>query len=177
MKQNRVIAIEDTEQGMQSDIKWLNKDSNDTENENYKNRLASDIKMFSCISELENKSHTTATQAKLSLLSLEQKCAIKETYFRKALLNRWEMVCNYYNLLGSSISIDDLKITFLRNIPVDMAVIADSISKFAPYISKRSLLSQIPFINDVDRELSAMEQENSINSYDEDILSGDDDGQ
>lgn len=177
MKQNRVIAIEDTEQGMQSDVNWLNKDSNDTENENYKNRLASDIKMFSCISELENKSHTTATAAKLSMMALEQSCATKETYFRKALLNRWGMVCNYYNLLGSSITIDDLKITFLRNIPVDMAVIADSIAKFAPYISKRSLISQIPFINDIDGELSAMEKENSINSYDEDILSGDDDGQ
>lgn len=177
MKQNRIICIEDTEQGMQSDVSWLNKDSNDTENENYKNRLASDIKMFSCISELENKSHTTATAAKLSMMALEQSCATKETYFRKALLNRWEMVCNYYNLLGSNISIEDLKITFLRNIPVDMAVIADSIAKFAPYISKRSLLSQLPFISDIDGELSAMEQENSINSYDEDILSGDDDGQ
>lgn len=173
MKQNRVIAIEDSEQGMQSDVKWLNKDSNDTENENYKNRLAMDIKAFSCISELESKSHTTATQAKLSMLSLEQKCAVKETYFRKALMNRWEMVCNYYNLLGSSVNVDDLKITFIRNIPIDMAVVADSVAKFAPYISKRSLLSQIPFINDIESELTAIENENSINSYDEDILSGD----
>ena len=173
MKQNRIISIEDTEQGMQAEVKWLNKDSNDAENENYKNRLANDIKTFSCISELESKSHTTATQAKLSMLSLEQKCAVKETYFRKALLNRWEMVCNYYNLLGSNVNIDDLKITFLRNIPVDMAVIADSISKFAPYISKRSLISQIPFINSIDDELKAIEKEKSINSYEDDILSGD----
>ena len=122
---------------------------------------------------MESKSHTTATQAKLSMLSLEQKCAVKETYFRKALLNRWEMVCNYYNLLGSNVNIDDLKITFLRNIPVDMAVIADSISKFAPYISKRSLISQIPFINSIDDELKAIEKEKSINSYEDDILSGD----
>ena len=177
MKQNRIICIEDTENGMQSDVSWLNKDSNNSESENIKNRLASDIKMFSCISELENKSHTTATAARLSLLSLEQKCAIKETYFRKALLNRWEMVCNYYNLLGSNITIEDLKITFIRNLPTDFTALADSISKFAPYISKRSLISQIPFISDIDGELSAMEQENSINSYDEDILSGDDDEQ
>lgn len=177
MKQNRILAVDGIGEGQQASISFLNKDSNDTENENYKNRLASDIKMFSCISELENKSHTTATAAKLSMMALEQSCATKETYFRKALLNRWEMVCNYYNLLGSNISIEDLKITFLRNIPVDMAVIADSIAKFAPYISKRSLLSQLPFISDIDGELSAMEQENSINSYDEDILSGDDDGQ
>lgn len=133
--------------------------------------------MFSCISELENKSHTTATQAKLSMLSLEQKCATKETYFRKALLNRWEMICNYYNLLGNGASIEDLKIIFLRNMPVDMAVIADSVAKFAPYISKRSLLSQIPFVSDIDGELKTMEHENSINSYEDDFMSGDYGGQ
>jgi len=171
MKENRVIAIEDSEQGMQSDVKWLNKDSNDAENENYKNRLAMDIKAFSCISELECKSHTTATQAKLSMLALEQKCAIKETYFRKALLNRWEMICSYYNLLGCTVNTEDLKITFVRNIPLDMTTVADAVAKFAPYISKRSLLSQVPFINDIDKELEAIEQENRIQTY-EDILSG-----
>ena len=171
MKENRVIAIEDSEQGMQSDVKWLNKDSNDAENENYKNRLAMDIKAFSCISELECKSHTTATQAKLSMLALEQKCAVKETYFRKALLNRWEMICSYYNLLGCTVSTEDLKITFVRNIPLDMTTVADAVAKFAPYISKRSLLSQVPFINDIDKEIEAIEQENSFQTY-EDILSG-----
>lgn len=171
MKENRVIAIEDSEQGMQSDVKWLNKDSNDAENENYKNRLAMDIKAFSCISELECKSHTTATQAKLSMLALEQKCAVKETYFRKALLNRWEMICSYYNLLGCTVNTEDLKITFVRNIPLDMTTVADAVAKFAPYISKRSLLSQVPFINDIDKELEAIEQENRIQTY-EDILSG-----
>ena len=177
MKQNRILAVDNIEDGKQASIAFLNKDSNDTENENYKNRLASDIKMFSCISELENKSHTTATQAKLSMLSLEQKCATKETFFRKALLNRWEMVCNYYSLLGSNISIDDLKITFLRNIPLDLVSIGDFVAKMAPYISKRSLISQIPFISDIDGELSAMERENSINSYEKDVLSGDEDEQ
>lgn len=173
MKQNRVIAIEDAQEGMQSAVSWLNKDSNDSENENYKNRLAQDIKVFSCISELENKSHTTATAAKLSMLSLEQKCTTKETYFRKALLKRWKMICNYQALLGEDISTDDLKIVFVRNIPVDMAVVADSIAKFAPYVSKRSLLAQVPFINDIDGELQAMEQEREIDSYEEDIMSGD----
>lgn len=174
MKQNKVIAIEDAEQGMQSSVAWLNKDSNDTENENYKNRLAQDIKAFSCISELESKSHTTATQAKLSMLALEQKCATKETYFRKALLNRWKLICSYFNLLGSTAQADDLKITFLRNIPIDMSVVADSVTKFAPYISKRSLLTQIPFVNDIEAELAAIKEENMIDGY-EDILSGDED--
>lgn len=174
MKQNRIISIEDTQEGMQSSVQWLNKDSNNSESENIKNRLASDIKMFSCISELENKSHTTATQAKLSMLSLEQKCAAKETYFRKALLNRWERVCNYYNLLGSNITIDDLKITFLRNIPYDMSVISDSISKFAPFVSKRTLLTQIPFINNIDEELRQIDEETSLDAY---VLEGDTDGE
>ncbi|MCI1958981.1 MAG: phage portal protein [Clostridia bacterium] len=166
MKQNRIISIEDSQEGMQSSVSWLNKDSNDVENENYKNRLADDIKRFSFVADIETaKSHTTATSAKIGLMGIEQICASKEVYFRQALLRRLNLICRYYNLLGGNMNTNDVKISFVRNIPVDLSVIGDTVAKLAPFVSKRTLLAQIPFVNSIDGELKQIEKENSLDAY------------
>jgi len=176
MKQNRIINIEDSQEGMQSNVSFLNRDFNDIQSENYKNRLAEDIKRFSSISDIETvKSHTTATSAKIGLMSLEQICAAKEIYFRQALIRRLNIICNYYNLLGGNLITDDVKITFVRNIPVDLSLTGDFISKLSPFVSKRTLLSQIPFVNDLDTEIAQIDKENSLDAYN--ILEGDSDGE
>lgn len=168
MKSLGIIQIEDFQQGSDSDAKWLNRDSNDTENENYKTRLADDIKKFSFVSDIESaKSHTSATSAKVGLLGIEQVCADKEINFRKALLRRLKLISNVVNMLGGSIEIDNIAITFIRNEPVDLSVLGDTISKLLPIVSKETLLSQIPFVNDVKEEMRRIERENTIDSYSE----------
>lgn len=166
MKQNRIISIENAQEGSACSVDWLNKDSNDIENENYKNRLADDIKRFSFVADIETaKSHTTATSAKIGLMGIEQICASKEVYFRQALLRRLNLICNFYNLLGNEMNTDDVKISFVRNIPVDLSLVGDTIAKLAPFVSKRTLLTQIPFINDIDGELKQIDEENSLDAY------------
>ncbi|MGE4213596.1 MAG: phage portal protein [Anaerotignaceae bacterium] len=175
MKQNRIISIEDAGEGMQSSVSWLNKDSADTENENYKNRLADDIKRFSFVADIETaKSHTTATSAKIGLLSIETICASKEIYFRQALLRRLDLICKYYNLLGLDLNTADVKISFVRNIPIDVSVISSTVAQLAPFVSKRTLLAQIPFVNDISAELKQLEEENSLDAY---ALEGETDGE
>lgn len=174
MKEKRVIQIEDAENGMQSSVDWLNKDSNDVENENYKTRLADDIKRFSFVADIEcAKSHTTATSAKIGLLGIEQICVDKESCFRMALLRRLNLICNVLNLKDVAVSIDDVTITFVRNIPIDLSVIADTIVKLAPFVPKQILLEQVPFISDVQKALEMKAEEDKINHYEDDILSAD----
>jgi SPP1 family phage portal protein len=166
MKERKIIQIEDSEQGMQSSIQWLNKDSNDVENENYKNRLAEDIKKFSFVSDIETaKSHTTATSAKIGLMGIEQICSNKESHFRKAILRRYEIIINVLNLLGEAFDINNLTVSFVRNIPIDLSLVGDSIAKLSPFISKETLLSQIPFVNDIPSELAKIQQDRELNSY------------
>lgn len=174
MKQKRIIQIEDSTEGMQSSVQWLNKDSNDTENENYKTRLADDIKRFSFVADIEcAKSHTTATSAKIGLLGIEQICADKESCFRMALLRRLKLMCNVLNLKDVGVTIDDLSITFTRNIPIDLSLVADTIVKLAPFVPKQILLEQVPFISDVKKALELKAEEDKISAYEDDILSGD----
>ncbi|MHC1750725.1 MAG: phage portal protein [Cellulosilyticaceae bacterium] len=170
MKEKRIIQIEDADQGMQSGVEWLNKDSNDVENENYKTRLADDIKRFSFVADIEAaKSHTTATSAKIGLVGIEQICVDKESCFRMALMRRLQLVCNVKNISGAALNLDDVSITFVRNIPIDLSVIADTIAKLAPFVPKAILLEQVPFINDVQKALQMKVEEEKMNSY-EDIF-------
>lgn len=166
MKQKRVISIEDTEQGMQSNVSWLNKDSNDAEQENYKQRLSDDIKRFSFVSDIDAaKSHTTAASAKIGLLGIEQVCVEKESYFRKALLNRIKLICEIEFIKNNDIDYSDVRLVFVRNMPIDMSVIGDTAVKLSPFVSKRTLLSQLPFISDVDEELKRKQEEEVWDAY------------
>lgn len=176
MKQKRVITIEDVESGMQSEVKFLNKDTNDVELEQYTTRLEKNIKMFSGIGELESKSHQTATSAEMSMLGLTQNIAIKETYFRYALMRRNELICNVLALKNLDYDFSSIKITFTRNLPVDTAVIADVISKLRGVVSTETLIQQLPFVTDVSTEIKKLEKENEVNSYANVLMSGDVDG-
>lgn len=176
MKQKRVITIEDVDQGMQSSVDFLNKNTNDVELEQYTTRIEKNIKMFSGIGELESKSHQTATSAEMSMMGLTQNIAIKENYFRYALLRRIEIICNILAIKGIKFDFSTVKITFTRNLPVDTGVVADVISKLRGLVSTETLIQQLPFVTDVSTEMKKLEKENEVNSYANMFQSGDVDG-
>lgn len=175
MKQKRVITIEDVDQGMQSSVTFLNRDTNDVELENYTTRIEKNIKMFSGIGDLESKSHQTATSSEMSMMGLTQNVAIKENYFRYALLRRIEIICNALSLKGLKFDFITVKITFTRNLPVDTGVVADMISKLRGMVSTETLIQQLPFVTDVGTEMQRLKKENEVNSYADVLQGGDDD--
>ncbi|MEL7646987.1 MAG: phage portal protein [Sedimentibacter sp.] len=168
MKETRNIIIEDTENGMQSSVDFLVKNGNPTESEANKTRIADDIHKFSYVEDMSGanaKSHTSATGARLSMLGLEQVMARKEANFRFALTRRIELICNLLNLKGASYDFRSISIAFVRNIPVDNVLVADTISKLRGLVSDETLLEQLPFITDIEQELKRLEAQNSLNSY------------
>jgi len=169
MKSNRIFAVDSSSEGGQSKIEWLVKDTKDIQNENYKNRLADDILTFSFVKDLQtvSKSHISAESTKMGLMGVEQICAEKETYFRQALLKRLQLICNIYNLFGNDFSIDDVKITFVRNIPQNISAIADTVVKLKDTVSTKTLLTQIPFVQNIDEELEQIEEEKKLNYHNE----------
>lgn len=169
MKSNRIFAVDSSSEGGQSKIEWLVKDTKDIQNENYKNRLADDILTFSFVKDLQtvSKSHISAESTKMGLMGVEQICSEKETYFRQALLKRLQLICNIYNLFGNDFSIDDVKLTFVRNIPQNISAISDSIVKLKDTVSTKTLLTQIPFVQNIDEELKQLEEEKKLNYHNE----------
>lgn len=167
MKEARVIQVEDASTDSQASVQYLSKDTLDAENENLKVRLSSDIEKFSYISELEVKSHTTASGNSLQLIGLEAIVQQKEYYAKKALYNRLTIIINYLQLLDldKNCKATDINLTFKRNMPLDMSMQADIATKLQPIVSKETLLSQLPFITDVQLELERIKGESEVNAY------------
>ena len=62
---------------------------------------------------------------------------------------------------------EKVNIVFNRDILINKTELMDTLLKAGVKISQRTLLSQVPFIDDVDRELELVREENesSINDY------------
>lgn len=167
MKETRNLILDGVQDGIQPNVDFLVKTGN-PETENNKQRIADDIHKFSFVEDMSganSKSHTSATGARLSMLALEQKMAIRESFYKYALQRRIELICNILNLKGANYDYRDISLSFTRNIVVDNVVVADTVSKLRGLVSDETLLEQLPFISDVEQEKKRLEAQNSLNSY------------
>lgn len=161
MKSNRIIAINSMD-GLEADCKWLTKQANDIEMENYKKRLVEEIHKQSRVINLNEdamKSHVSAEAIRMSLLQTEQIVAIKEAKFKKGIQRRVELFTNIFNIKGKNYDYRDLSFVFNRNLPQSYANWADIVAKLRGIVSTETLLEQLPFIADVSQELERLKKE------------------
>lgn len=168
MKETRNIIVDGVQDGIQPNVDFLIKNGNPTETETNKQRIENDIHKFSYVNNMAadaQKSHTSATGAKLSMLGLEQTIAKKEAHFKYGLQRRIELLTNILNLKGANYDYRSITMSFTRNIPQDIGVTADTISKLRGLVSDESLMELLPFITNIEQEKQRLEAQNSLNSY------------
>jgi SPP1 family phage portal protein len=156
MKLNRVIELED------GDASFLTKDINDAAVENYKKRLNLDIHKFAKmpdLSDIQFGGNVTGIAIKFKFSPLEQLTSTKERKFKRAIQRRIELITNILNKKGGSYNYTDIETTFTRNLPANITEITDMISKLHGIPSDETLLSQLPFITDVQVEMNKKKQE------------------
>lgn len=157
VKKDKVMLL-----GEQGDAKWLIKEVNDTYAQNNKNRLNQDIHKFSFIPDMQDKEfagNSSGVALGYKLLALEQLAAKKEMYFKEAINRRLDLLISFYNL---DIKPADIQKIFTRNTPENLVEIADVVTKLQGNVSKETLLSLIPFIEDIESEIEKIEKENSV---------------
>ena len=158
-KDNRVINFIDTN----SKAEYLIKDINDTALENYKNRLNLDIHKFSNVIDISDKNfgnNLSGIAMKYKLLGMENITSIKESKFRKGLMKRIELLTHFLNLASTSDYIyTEITPVFTRNIPSNDVETVEMIKQLYGMISDKTLLSQLPFIEDVQQELDFIEEQ------------------
>lgn len=108
------------------------------------------------------KSNSSGEARKWQIISLEAKTNTKEQYFREGLKECAETMAAFMRF-AEKVDIDPNKIifTFSRSLPTDLGYLAEALPKLAPYVSKRTIQSQIPFVSDVDYENEMMDVESS----------------
>ena len=151
---------------------YLYKDIPDQALENYKNRLVDNIHMFSGVPNMNDENFANnlsgvAIQFKLS--NLEFKCATKESYFRKGLLRRIELICNLQGLMGkvgeTKDIIKNVDIRFTRNVINNTNEMIQQAIQLSTIVSKETVLENLAgLIPDVQEELERLntEREESI---------------
>ena len=158
MKENRTIPLPDKE----TDAKWLIKDINDTAIENYKDRLRNDIHALSKTPNLTDESfagNLSGVAISYKLWGMEQITATKERKFKRALQRRIELITNILNTSGKNWDWRDIEMTFSRNLPQNLVETVDSVTKLKGIVSDMTLLSQLPFIEDPQDEISRLEEQ------------------
>ena len=160
-KENRVINFVDND----GKAEYLIKNINDTALENYKNRLNLDIHKFSNVIDISDKNfgnNLSGIAMKYKLLGMENIASIKESKFRKGLMKRIELLTHFLNLnntLTSDYTYTEISPVFTRNIPSNDIETVNMIKQLYGMISDKTLLSQLPFIEDVQAELEALQEQ------------------
>lgn len=142
---------------------WLIKNINDTYVENFKTRVQRDIHKFSQIPDMSDDNfagNTSGIAIKYKLIGLEQIRSRKEREFKKGLQRRIELIANILKLKNqAAIDFRDIDIQFTANIPANLQEQAQIVNQLDGFVSKKTLLSLLPFVADPIEELDELQNE------------------
>ena len=162
MKANRVIQLPDG-----ATANWLTKNANDSQSENKLNRIHNSIYRTAQCPDFSSESFVGGVSSGIAiqyrLTGMETRAGSIEGEMKKALQRRIEIICGIASLkLGEEV-FRDITITFTRNIPNDLPSIVNTVNSLKGTVSDATLLSQIPFITDVNSELEALNKQKEKN--------------
>jgi len=144
---------------------WLIKNINDTYVENFKTRVQRDIHKFSQIPDMSDDNfagNTSGIAIKYKLIGLEQIRSRKEREFKKGLQRRIELIANILKLKNqAAIDFRDIDIQFTANIPANLQEQAQIVNQLDGFVSKKTLLSLLPFVADPIEELDELQNEHN----------------
>ena len=162
MKSNRVLQLP-----VGAKAYWLTKAAIDAQVENILKRLHDSIYRTSACVDFSSDSFTggvssgIAIQFKLS--GMETRAGLIEAEAKKALQRRIEILCGVASLkLGEEV-FRDIKIAFKRNVPADMTQVSQMINSFRGLVSDETLLGQVDFVTDVQKELEKVNEQKEQN--------------
>lgn len=163
MEQLGIINLPDP----QARVGYVTKDINKNFNEYHLNQLK---KLYYTVTKSIDfndevfKSNSSGEARKWQIIALEAKTNTKEQYFKEGLKEVAETMAAFIKF-NDKLEVDVSKIvfTFSRSLPTDIGYLAEALPKLAPYVSKRTIINQIPFVKDPDYEADMMNLEQGQN--------------
>ena len=162
MKENRVLVLPEG-----AAAQWLTKNANDTQVENILKRIHESIYRIAQCPDFSSESFvggvSSGVAIRYRLTGMETKAGKIEGEMKKALQRRVEIICGIASLkLGEEV-FRDISIDFKRNIPEDYTSIINMINSLKGTVSDSTLLSLLPFVEDVNAELAAVQEQKQAN--------------
>lgn len=162
MKENRVLVLPEG-----ATASWLTKNANDAQVENILKRIHDSIYRIAACPDFSAESFVGGVSSGIAiryrLTGMETKAGKIEAVMKKALQRRVEIITGIASLkLGEEV-FRDIEIEFKRNIPEDEASIIALVNSLKGTVSDATLLSQLPFVTDVNAELEALSAQKQAN--------------
>ncbi len=156
MKENRVLIMPTG-----ASAQYLIKQSNDTQITNMLENIKKNIFKVTSAPDMsdENFMAQSGVAIKYKLVGFENKASAIVTNFTKAIQRRIELICNILHLKASDTVWRDVNINFVRNLPQDLTETITLVNSLKGTVSDGTLLSQIPFVTDVQSEIEAVREQ------------------
>ena len=160
MKEGRTLVMP-----ADADADWLTKNVSDVQIENMLEGTRKDIFKVTSAPDMGDEAFMAQSgeAIKYKLVMFENRSSSIVSNFTKAIQRRIELLCNILNLKASEAVWRDVNINFVRNLPVNLTEIINTVNSLHGIVSNKTLLSQIPFISDVESELKLLEEQKKSN--------------
>ena len=162
MKENRVLILPEG-----ASATWLTKNASDAQVENILKRIHDSIYCIAACPDFSSETFVGGVSSGIAiryrLTGMETRAAKICAEMKKALQRRIEIISGIASLkLGEEV-FTDIDIEFKRNIPEDLSSTINLINTLKGTVSDATLLSQLPFISDVNGELEAVQAQKKAN--------------
>ena len=162
MKENRVLLLPEG-----ASASWLIKQASDAQIENMLSRIQASIYRIAACPDFSSESFVGGVSSgiaiKYRLTGMETRAAKIVAKMKEALQRRVEIICGVASLkLGEEV-FRDISIDFKRNIPEDNTSIINLVNALKGTVSDATLLAQLPFVEDVNAELEALQEQKQAN--------------
>lgn len=147
-------------------VEYLSKTFHEADVELLKKSIIEDIHKISKVPNLTDENfagNSSGVAMKYKLLGLEQLAQTKEEYYRIGLKERIKLYANILNIKMISIDVDNIEMTFIRSLPVNELEVAQLITYLNNVVSQKTLLSLLPFVENVDNEIERVEEQKQNN--------------
>lgn len=151
MREQRVLLLPEN-----GEAAWLVKAINDTYFQNTIANIDGNIHKFSKVPNLMDAAfggNLSGIAIKYKLMGLENKVAVKESYFKRGLQRRIELISNIMRLFGNDMGYLGMDIVFKRNIPTNELEAAQLVQSIYGIVSDETALAQLPFVGDPTAEI------------------------
>lgn len=163
MKENRVLLFPFEN----AKAEWLTKNINDAQVENILKRIQDNIYRIAQCPDFSSENFVSGVSSgvaiRFKLSGIETLAAPIEADFKKALQRRVEIICGIASLKMGEEIFRDISIDFKRNLPEDNASLANLVNSLKGTVSDKTLLSLLPFIDDVNAEYEAIQEQKQAN--------------
>ncbi len=157
MKKSGIIHVPN-----KAEVDYLIKEINDTFVQNLLNNLEEKIyKLASHIDTNEKlQSNLSGSALRSRMIALENKCILMQSMLEQTIKARLKNFFRYVKLkTGKEYDYRRIKLKFTMNIPSDILLLADTISKLKDTVSQRTLLTLLPFVENADYEMEQFYEE------------------